>query len=206
LEKQQNKLIMRIIKTILILLVSSCTVFAQDNMSFDFTQKQYILADIELSGDQTLDKKSILKLMDLTIGQKINIPGEDVKKGLKTLWDQGLFSDIQISKKQKDDKAIILDIYLEASNSLLKFKFNGIKKGEEENLRTEIAFYPGMSITPNVIMVSKQKIENYFIEKGFNNANCSIKSNVKFCIKSFLLEPISCVVIFFFFSKRIFFK
>ena len=85
-----------------------------------------------------IDKKSILKLMDLTIGQKINIPGESIKKGLKTLWGQGLFSDIQISKKQKDDKAIILNIYLEASTSLLKFKFSGIKKGEEENIRKEI--------------------------------------------------------------------
>ena len=167
---------MRIIKTIFIVILSCSTVFGQDNINFDNTQQQYILAGVELSGDQTLDKKSILKLMDLTIGQKINIPGESIKKGLKTLWGQGLFSDIQISKKQKDNKAIILNIYLEASTSLLKFKFSGIKKGEEENIRKEIAFYPGMSITPNVIMVSKQKIENYFIDKGFSNANCSIKT------------------------------
>ena len=103
---------MRIIKTIFIVILSCCTAFGQDNINFDNTQQQYILAGVELSGDQTLVKKSILKLMDLTIGQKINIPGESVKKGLKTLWDQGLFSDIQISKKQKDDKAIILDIYM----------------------------------------------------------------------------------------------
>ena len=176
MEKRQNKLIMRIIKPIFILLLSCYGVFGQDNLQLDSTQKQYILGGIELSGDQTLDKKSVLKLMNLKIGQKIEIPSEDLKKGLKTLWDQGLFSDIQIHKKQKDEKAIILDIYLEASASLLKFKFNGIKKGDEENIRKEIDFYPGMAITPNVIMISKQKIENYFIDKGFSNANCIVKS------------------------------
>ncbi len=152
-------------------------VFGQEQPTLQTNnQQQYILGGIELSGDHTIDKKSILKLMDLSIGQKINLGGEDIKKGLKTLWGQGLFSDIQISKKHKDEKAIILDIYLETANSLLKFKFNGIKKGEEENIRKEIAFYPGMTITPNVILISTQKIENYFIDKGFPNIYCDVQS------------------------------
>ena len=152
-------------------------VFGQEQPTLQTNnQQQYILGGIELSGDHTIDKKSILKLMDLSIGQKINLGGEDIKKGLKTLWGQGLFSDIQISKKHKDEKAIILYIYLETANSLLKFKFNGIKKGEEENIRKEIAFYPGMTITPNVILISTQKIENYFIDKGFPNIYCDVQS------------------------------
>jgi len=168
---------MKIIKILFILIFPYFFVFGQEKQEMIPTiETQYILGGIELSGDNSVDKKSILKLMGLSIGQKINLPGEDLTKGLKVLWEQNLFSDIQISKIQKNDNVIILDIYLETSRSLLKFKFNGLKKGEEENIREQLNFYPGMAINPNVIMTSSQKVENYFIEKGFLNANCNINS------------------------------
>ena len=168
---------MKIIKILFIIIFPYFFVFGQENQeAVPTTGTQYILGGIQLSGDHNIDKKSVLKLMGLSIGQKIYLPGEDVTNGLKVLWEQNLFSDIQISKIQKNDKVIILDIYLEASRSLLKFKFNGLKKGEEENIREQLNFYPGMAINPNVIMISDQKVENYFIEKGFLNTDCSINS------------------------------
>ncbi len=137
---------------------------------------QYILGGIELSGKHNVDKKSILKLMELSIGQKINIPGKEIPNGLQKLWKQKLFSDIQISKIQKDDKLIFLDIYLEPALNLLKFTFNGIKKGEEDNLREELKLQSGMLVNPSTILTSKQKILKYFIEKGYLQTTCNILS------------------------------
>ena len=152
-------------------------VFGQEAENWPTTQKrQYILGDVELSGDHAIDKKSILKIMNLSIGQKIHIPSEIITEGLKTLWHQDLFSDIQISKREKNEKEIVLEIYLEAAKSLAKFKFNGIKKGEEESIREQLDFYPGMAVTPNTIITSKQKIKQYFVEKGFLNTTCDINS------------------------------
>ena len=177
MEKQQHKSTMRLFKTILILLTPFIFVFGQEAENWPTTQKrQYILGDVELSGDHAIDKKSILKIMNLSIGQKIHIPSEIITEGLKTLWHQDLFSDIQISKREKNEKEIVLEIYLEAAKSLAKFKFNGIKKGEEESIREQLDFYPGMAVTPNTIITSKQKIKQYFVEKGFLNTTCDINS------------------------------
>ena len=94
--------------------------------------KQYILGDVELSGEHNLSKNSVLKIMNLSIGQKIILPGEDVKNGIKSLWSQNIFADIQVWKVQENDKVINLEIYLKTLPSLSKFKFTGIKKGEED--------------------------------------------------------------------------
>ena len=175
--KQLNKLLMKIIKFIFLLLFSctSLLVQAQDGI-MPSSDKTYILSDIELLGEYNLDKKSVLKLMDLSLKQKITVPGEEITNGLKKLWNQNLFSDIQISKIHESETDIILQIYLKPALSLLKFSFQGIKKGEEDNLRDKINLYTGMAVDSNLLNTSKQKIEEYFVEKGFLNASCSINT------------------------------
>ena len=75
--------------------------------------------------------KNQSKNNELVNWTKNYIPSEIITEGLKTLWHQDLFSDIQISKREKNEKEIVLEIYLEAAKSLAKFKFNGIRrKGE----------------------------------------------------------------------------
>ena len=90
MEKQQNKLIMKSFKLLLIFFLPLFCVFSQEINP----GKQYILGDVELSGEYNLSKNSILKMMNLSIGQKIKLPGEDVTNGVKALWEQNIFSDI----------------------------------------------------------------------------------------------------------------
>jgi outer membrane protein insertion porin family len=172
LERQQNKLTMKIFKFFLVLFIPFFCVIAQDiNPS-----KQYILGDIELSGEHNLSKNSVLKIMNLSIGQKIILPGDELKNSIKSLWNQNIFSDIQVWKVEQNDKVINLEIYLKTLPSLSKFKFSGIKKGEEDDLRKKIELNIGTPVNQNLITNSKQKIKTYFIEKGFSNATCEIQS------------------------------
>ena len=134
----------------------------------------YILKDVELLGEYNIDKKTALQLMDLSIGQKIS--SQEVGNGLKKLWEQDLFADIQISKVITPNDEIILKLYLKPSLRLLRFAFNGIKKGDEDNLRDKINLNAGMTVNDNLIKVSQQKIEEYFIEKGFLQASCEVQT------------------------------
>tara|TARA_B100000674_G_scaffold497283_1_gene530425 strand:+ start:1097 stop:3589 length:2493 start_codon:yes stop_codon:yes gene_type:complete len=134
----------------------------------------YILKDVELLGEYNIDKKTALQLMDLSIGQKIS--SQEVGSGLKKLWEQDLFADIQISKVITPNDEIILKLYLKPSLRLLRFAFNGIKKGDEDNLRDKINLNAGMTVNDNLIKVSQQKIEEYFIEKGFLQASCEVQT------------------------------
>ena len=169
--KQQNKLMMRIFRIFFIFLFPFF-VFSQNKP----ITSQYVLGGVELEGEHNLTKNSVLSIMDLKIGQKIDIPGEQITNGVKSLWDQKLFSDIQVWRLPQDDKKILLKIHLETLPVLSKFKFKGIKKSEEDDLRDKINLKIGVSVDENLRNKTTLKIENYFKEKGYFFTECNINS------------------------------
>ena len=157
---------------VIILLVNIFISNAQNSINID--KKKYVIGNIELSGNYNLNNNSILNLINLDIGQAIDIPGEEIQNALKTLWGQGMFSDVQIYKVKEEGNVIYLEIFLEQLPVLEKFKFTGIKKSEESSLREELSLISGMTINENLIINTKTKITDYFKEKGFYNTKCEI--------------------------------
>ena len=69
----------------------------------------YILGQVEITGQNKLDKKSVLNVMNLKIGQKINTNEREITNAVKSLWNQNIFSDIKIFKIEKENKIIHLE-------------------------------------------------------------------------------------------------
>ena len=168
LEKQQNNLIMNNFTFFLLFILPFFCVLSQDTNN----AQQLILKDVELSGQHNLDEKSVLSIMNLSIGQKINTPSLEIKTGIQSLWQQNIFSDIQVREIKRDGKEISIEIYLETIPRLSRFKFNGLKKSEEDALREELKLKIGTPISQNIINLSENKINDYFISKGFLNVTC----------------------------------
>ena len=158
--------------TYIILLVNLFFANSQ-NTTYQESEK-FIIGGINFSGDYNLDDNAILNLINLEIGQAIDVPGEEIQNALKTLWKQEVFSDVQIYKIKEDESVIFLEVYLEQLPSLEKFKFQGIKKAEENSLREELSLITGMTISENLIINTKLKVLNYFKEKGYFNVSCNI--------------------------------
>ena len=59
--------------------------------------KEYVIGGITVSGTKYLDKKVLILLSGLTVGDKIQVPGEKISKAIESLWKQKLFSDIKVS-------------------------------------------------------------------------------------------------------------
>ena len=114
------------IKFIVIILLANIFISNAQN-SINIDKKKYVIGNIELSGDYNLNNNSILNLINLDVGQTIDIPGEEIQNALKTLWGQGMFSDVQIYKVKEEGNVIYLEIFLEQLPVLEKFKFTGVK-------------------------------------------------------------------------------
>ena len=148
---------------------------AQINISngsenFDYSSpKEYVLGGIAIEGTKFLDHKTLIQISNLEIGSKIEIPGDALTKASRILWEQGLFSDIQIKVSSKQGNTIFLTLYLEERPRLSKFKFQGIKKSEIDAIREKIKLSRGKIITKNVIINTKNIVSNYYKEKGFLN-------------------------------------
>ena len=136
--------------------------------------KSYTIESIEVSGIEFLDENALVIISGLSIGKKINIPGDDIAIAIRKLWKQGLFEDISISVVDIRDDNVSLNITLKERPRLSSFKINGVSKSVEETLREKSKLVAGDVITENLMIRTKEIIEGHFIDKGFFNTKVEV--------------------------------
>ena len=149
------------------------TSLTNTEISYSNPQK-YILGEVTITGTKFLDHNTLIEISGLEIGKTITIPGDKISNAITKLWDQGLFSDIQVEKTKIEGNSIHINLYLEERARLSKFKFNGIKKGHIDAIRDKIKLVRGKIITESLIDNTKKIIKDFFIEKGFLNVQVSV--------------------------------
>lgn len=138
------------------------------------TPKTYEIGGITVSGTNYFNPATIKVISGLTVGEKIEVPGTKVTKALQSLWDQDLFGDVSISATKIDGDKIFLDIFISELPRLSKFKFTGVKKSKQKDLREEILLIRGKIVNDNLLINTKSKVKNYFVQKGFLDTKVDI--------------------------------
>lgn len=163
----------------LVLLFSNQT-FAQfslntelENISYS-SPKTYEIGGVTVSGAESFSGQAIISLTGLVVGNEIKIPGDEITKAIRKLWDQNLFSEIEIKAVKIEGSKIFLNINVQELPRLYKFRFKGIKKGKQKSLREEIQLTTGMVVNENLLMNTKNTIKDYFVSKGFLNTQVKI--------------------------------
>ncbi len=142
----------------------------------DYTApKEYYIGGITISGVKYLDNNVLIMISGLSVGDKISVPGDEIAKAIKKLWKQGLFENVEISYTKIQGDKIFLNIDLKEQPKLQKFSFRNIRKSEADDLRDAIGIVRGDAVNENVIIRSRNIINQYFIDKGFYNVNTDIR-------------------------------
>ncbi|MCM1378206.1 MAG: hypothetical protein NC097_07110 [Clostridium sp.] len=136
--------------------------------------KQYEIADISVTGVPTSDAYMIVDFSGLSIGEKIEIPGDAITAATKRFWRQNLYSKVQISVSKMVGDKVWLNINLKQQPRMSELRFSGVKGGEKKELTERLSMVEGQQITPNILARAKQIIEKYYADKGFKNAKVSI--------------------------------
>ena len=189
-----NKMIRKIV-FILFTVCFSVIIKAQDSLVkpyIDYTQpKEYVLKKVTIKGITYVNKSNIINLTGLKINQKITIPSSDISNAINKLWQQNLFSEINIEYDKIYNDSISLNIILKEYPRLSKFKFKGnISKSNISTLKEDIQLMRGKILTQNLIKNSVNKIEKFYVDKGFLN------TDVKYYISNDSLSPNSSILIF----------
>jgi len=173
LEKQYNKFkILKKFTTLIFICLISISLAAQTNNILDYSNpKTYEIGGIIVNGADNLNNSTLIAISNLSIGEKIVVPGEKITKAITNLWDQGLFKDIDISIEKIIGNVVFLSINLTENPRLSKFKFNGekVKKSDITAIKDELKLIRGKILTQNLINNSIQKIKKYYTNKGFYN-------------------------------------
>ena len=145
--------------------------------SIDFSYqnpKQYEIGPIRIEGAENFDHQAIKLIAGLRQGQKITLPGEQINKAIKSLWAEGLFSNISIYAEKEIAGVVYLVIDLTTRPKLSKFKFKGVTKRDADKIREEITLFAGKTISENLVFQTKSKIKGYYRDKGFYNIKVNI--------------------------------
>ncbi len=141
---------------------------------FTVAPSKYTIAGIRVEGVDNYEDNIIIGYSGLSIGQRIEIPGEDLKTAVKRFWRQGLFSKVQIQvEKMYEDKAWLV-FNLRQQPRISQVNYLGMKGGEKKDLAERMNLTPGSQMTPNIANRIKQIVEKYFAAKGFEKAVCTV--------------------------------
>jgi len=139
------------------------------------TPKEYVLAGIVFTGTKAYDQSLLTSISGLNVGDKVVYPGGDnFSHAIQNLWKQNLFANVQIFFTKVDGKDIYVEIHVVERPRLGVFTFKGVKKGQEDDLKTKTGLVKGRVVTENTKLTAVENIEKYFTEKGFKSATVKI--------------------------------
>ena len=161
-------------------LTSTIPAFAQDkilypDISYAGTPRSCIIGGINISGVQGYEDYMLSGISGLQVGQEITVPGADITNAVKRYWRHGLFSDVQISADSIVGRKIYLHIALKTRPRVSVINYEGLKKSEREDMENKLGLLKGSQITPNMIDRAKILAKKYFDDKGFKNAEITIR-------------------------------
>lgn len=139
------------------------------------TTKKYEIAEITVSGVDEYDSQTLINLSGLKTGQIITVPGDDVSDAVKRYWKHGMFSFVSISATKIVGNKIYLNIDLALRPKVAEVRYFGIKKAEIDDLEERVGIMKGGHVTPNIIDRAEKLIRRFYDEKGFKNADITIR-------------------------------
>lgn len=136
--------------------------------------KEYVIGDIKVRGLNILDENALISLTGLKIGDRINIPGDEISGAIRKLWKHGLVGDVNILIDKIEGEEVFLIIDLAERPRLTGFSFEGVRKSHESELRDDLNLIRGRILTDAIIRNAQVAVKNYYVDKGYLNADVRI--------------------------------
>ena len=172
---------MNIRKVLTTLCILACSIIAkaQDkivfpDISYAGTPRTVTLGGLTVSGAEGYEDYMLTGISGLTIGQEIELPGDQITDAVKHYWKYGLFSEVSISVDSLVHDKAYLHIHLQMRPRVSTINYVGLKKSERTDMEEKLGLLKGAQITPNMIDRAKILAKKYFDDKGFKNADIQI--------------------------------
>ena len=170
------------VKVLAVLFTIHCSLFtasAQDkivnpDISYAGTPRTCTIGGIAVEGVEGYEDYVLTGLSGLSVGQQIEVPGNQITEAVKRYWRNGLFSKVQISADSIVGSRIYLRISLALRPRVSQINYLGLKKSEREDMESKLGIMKGNQITPNMIDRAKILAKKYFDDKGYKNAEINI--------------------------------
>lgn len=143
-------------------------------IEYGLQRKTYEIAGITVSGAESYEDFVLIGFSGLAVGDKIEVPGDQITKAIKRFWKQGLFSDVKIEATKIEGQKIWLNIALKQRPRVSEIVYQGVKKSDKEDLEVKVGINKGSQMTPNLADRAKTVIKKFYAEKGYLNTDVQV--------------------------------
>ena len=141
--------------------------------------KEYTIAGIKVTGTKRYDEQLLISISGISVGDKVMVPGGDnFSKAINKLWQQRLFSNVQISFTKLEGANLYIEINVFEMPALSNYFLKGdVRKSEDDELRGKTGLIKGRVVTENVKRTATEAIQKFYTEKGFQSAKVDIQES-----------------------------
>jgi len=143
-------------------------------IEYTMQRKTYEIAGIRVSGADSYEDFVLIGFSGLAVGDKIEVPGDQITKSIKRFWKQGLFSDVKIKATKIEGNKIWLEIALKQRPRISEISYNGLRKTEVEDVEVKVGIQKGGQMTPDMEDRADKVIRKYLADKGFHDATVKV--------------------------------
>ncbi|MFR9650991.1 MAG: POTRA domain-containing protein [Rikenellaceae bacterium] len=138
------------------------------------TPRKYLIKKINVEGVKLIDERILASSAGLNVGDSITLPSPFVASAISRLWDQRRYADVKVGALIEGDD-VTIEIFIKEQPRVLNWMFEGIKKGQESDLRDQLKLRRNSELSDYVVDRSTRIIKNFFSEKGFRNAEVELR-------------------------------
>lgn len=117
------------------------------------------LSSVEVSGNQRVDKATILRYAELNVGERVT--AVSVNNAIKKLYATGFFAEVAVKPQQGG-----ILIVVQENPMVSEVRFEGNKEIEEEKLTAEVALKPRSLYTRPKIQADMERITALYRRSG----------------------------------------
>lgn len=145
---------------------------------FYSSPRKYVIAGVEIVGENVnyddFEKRYIIQNLGLSVGSVVKIPGDDITRAIRRLYNQKSFSGATILLSKVVNDSAYLTIQLEPAHQLSEVNFWGLKKSEETKIRETLGIEKGMQMNDFMIETIRRKVTESLEAKGYYNVDLRI--------------------------------
>ncbi|MCB0502444.1 MAG: hypothetical protein KDD32_07155, partial [Bacteroidetes bacterium] len=169
---KRTNIIQSIIGAIILIFAVNISVVAQTEGNppsvIDYkSTTNYTLGGLKVEGTEFYDANVIRSITGLIVGQGIDIPGDDVSRAIRKLWQSNLFANISIVAEKFEGDKVFLVIQVTEKPRLLDLEITGIKSGDKEDIEKKLESLKRRPITEGMLVNIENTIEDFYSEKGY---------------------------------------
>ncbi len=138
-------------------------------------RKLYRVRKVNIHGVEFYNHDVLRASAGLVPGDSIYLPSEFISSSIARLWNQRLFSDIQVGATIEGD-SVDIEVFLQERPRVKSWRVEGVSKSKQKEIIDEqLKLKGGTELSNYVIDKNVRLIKEYFSDKGFRNAEVTAR-------------------------------